>query len=341
MRGLNKILAYLITVLLLAGCTAQPGTQTDSRTPTLQPATATTGAKNTATPPVASQTPSPYPTTTHTPTPFVPTETPTYEPDLSGTATVQAVVTAYPPQIRTSYPSPDQKWRAEVVVYNECPQTIADSEAMMDRNSYEALKLINLTDGSERVVEDELLYCGGIGAGGLDGLFWSANSRYFYYTDAAFGMPDGCGAFWQRPTWRLDVTTFNSEGRSGTLSPNHDLIAGWSANEIVVWEINSDQTTHLAAAGSEGSIIGLAWSPDEQAIAYLQMVMDPASDCLPAGKTRVVRVDLSSGKQEVVLVADAPGYDGISWDTPDSLQLSDLQGNIWRYNFVTHEVTQA
>jgi len=132
---------------------------------------------------------------------------------LSEIAIIQTVAASYPAKSRSSYPSPDQKWRADVVVYNECTQTMADT------NSYEVLKLIDLSNGSEKIIENELINCGGIGASGLDGLFWSANSRYFYYTDAAVGVPDGGCLNWQRPITRLDVTTLKTDDRTGYVSP--------------------------------------------------------------------------------------------------------------------------
>ena len=52
-------------------------------------------------------------------------------------------------------------------------------------NAYEVLKIAPWT------VETQLLYCGGIGASGLEGKFWSPDSRFFYYTNAREGWPDG------------------------------------------------------------------------------------------------------------------------------------------------------
>jgi hypothetical protein len=58
------------------------------------------------------------------------------------------------------------------------------------------------------------------------------------------------------------------------------------------------------------------------------------------GKTSVVRLDLSSLKQIVALIADSPGYSSVNWDTPNRIRLFDLQGGQWRYNFVTQELTK-
>lgn len=318
---------------LLAGCIPAE-TTLPTMTLTGQPASTTTRPSDTATPVIPTLTPTLHPSATSTPIFTPPSETPSDTPTPSSTDLLQTMVASYPAKISSSYPSTDQKWRVEVVVYNECTQD------MSDPNSYEALKLVDLTSGAETLIEDQLLYCGGIGAGGLAGLFWSPNSRYFYYSDAAFGRPDGGCFGWQTPISRLDVTTHMTEGRTGQISPDHTTITAWSEKDIVIWQVNSDKAAHVPAAGSAGAIIALAWEPDRQSFVYLQMDYDPANACMPVGNTSVVRVDLPDFRQTVLFTADAPGYDGVSWDAQNSIRLSTLQGEIWSYNFVTKELTQ-
>ncbi len=116
---------------------------------------------------------------------------------------VTAIMTASPPRTYATYPSPDGEWRIEIVIH-DCVRVEDETEA----KAYEELRLIHTHDGVERVIQDQLRYCGGLGAFGLDGLRWSADSRYFFFTDAREGQPDGVppGAKpWQRPIFRLDV----------------------------------------------------------------------------------------------------------------------------------------
>lgn len=266
--------------------------------------------------------------------PAVPTQ-PTFTPATSGTDAVETVVATNQPKVRASYPSPDGKWQVDVTVYNEC------TENNHQTPSYEELVLVDLASGSQSPFEGELLNCGGIGAGGLDGLFWSANSRYFYYSTAAFSSPDGCAFGWTRPITRLEVDTMVTEYRTGIVSPDHSLITSWGGNTITVWEVESDQETELDTADPAGSVIGLAWAPDGKGFVYLENEPGDTDMCIPSGKSTVVRVDLPSYTQQVLLTADASGYDGVGWDQPDSIRLSDLQGNQWRYNLVTRELTQG
>ena len=118
-------------------------------------------------------------------------------------AEVTAIMTASPPRIYATYPSPNNQWRIEIVIH-DCVRTGDDQEA----KAYEALKLIRSRDGTEMAVQDQLRYCGGLGAFGLDGLRWSADSRYFFFTDAREGQPDGAPPgteTWKPPVYRLDA----------------------------------------------------------------------------------------------------------------------------------------
>lgn len=65
----------------------------------------------------------------------------------------------------------------------------------VEENAYEQLKLIQIDNSVAKIVDNQLRSCGGLGAFGLAGLFWSPNSSYFYYTNAREGVPDGCG-YW-------------------------------------------------------------------------------------------------------------------------------------------------
>ena len=85
------------------------------------------------------------------------------------------------------------------------------------------------------MVFSQLISCGGLGAYGLAGSFWSGTSRFYYFTNAAHGVPDGCG-YWLPPLLRLDLTDWSiTDLGSGTLSPNRlrmASLAGWRAGDL-------------------------------------------------------------------------------------------------------------
>jgi len=312
------ILALLaLFLVLMAGCVplaAPLETSTPSLVTTLQ----RPGLKGTEVATTATL----KPTVSATAIPTRITETPTVTPDIAAT-----VVAIQQPRLYGSYPSPDGKWRAEVVIY-ECVKT-----GGVDESAYEQLKLVQVTNGDERTADDQLQYCGGLGAFGLAGLFWSPNSRYFYYTYAREGVPDGCG-YWERPIIRLDITSLDKEYLgAGPRSPDGGKIATWQGRELVVWNINDDEIARVPAI-AEAETGPIAWSPDSQALVYVQF----ASYCPLSGKSYVVHLDLLQLKQTLLLESEKPTFGNVSWNVPNELALFDENGKQWIYSFATQQL---
>lgn len=147
------------------------------------------------------------------------TRLPMPTPDPTTQAIIAAVRGSSQPA-STAYASPDGAWR--VVLANFACTPVGEQ----DIYAYETVSLV-ATDGAATVVDGQLINCGGLGAYGFDGLFWSAESRYFYYTTAREGVPDGCGD-WQPPLRRVDVAANASKDVSGTdPSPDAAALAAW------------------------------------------------------------------------------------------------------------------
>src|SRR5687767_12189962 len=94
---------------------------------------------------------------TATRTPRPPTKTPSPTPDFeaTGTAIVNAVMTASPPRLHGSYPSPDHQWRVEILIY-DCVQ-VAGS---VDLHAYEQLNLIEVSSGDTEEIDTQFQSCG-------------------------------------------------------------------------------------------------------------------------------------------------------------------------------------
>jgi hypothetical protein len=141
---------------------------------------------------------------------------------------VETIIASQKPKISLPLLSPDGEWRAEVAIYDCIP--FGD----MGEYALEQLKLVQVSKGVEKVADSQLLACGGLGAFGFEGLFWSLNSRFFYYTDASEGVPDGCG-YWVKPVLRLDTTSLTVESLGGGLpSPDGMKLATWQGRELVI-----------------------------------------------------------------------------------------------------------
>jgi hypothetical protein len=336
----------LILILLTTACNSKVVSQraTTTATPTITklPALISTDL------PKATSTVKP--TTMTSPTPGHATETPTLTPSLTSspgtetptpisdfdattTAIVKAVIGTSQPRRYTAYLSPDQKWRTEIIIY-DCVQLDGG-----DKNAYEQLKLIQMSNGTEQVIDSQLQYCSGIGAYGLGGLFWSPNSRYFYYTDAREGVPDGGCWHWERSIYQLDVVTQKTVLLGGgPLSRDKTRLAIWQAEDLVIWDLDKGELGRVAAA-IPGVMIGpISWSPDSQSLAYLQA--ESPSGCLPSDKSYLIRFDISNLEQNILLESETPIFINLIWDIPNRIKLTDEQGKKWQYNLVTKELKQ-
>ena len=136
-----------------------------------------------------------------------------------------------------SYLSPDGAWRVDVVIY-DC--TLVDPESEQE-DSLEQLILVSVAEDSQTLLDTQLLTCGGLGAAGFEGLFWTPDGSYFYYTGAREGVPDGCG-FWERSMDRFNIIHRHSEHvGGGPISPDRSKVATWFDHDLTLWNLNGDR----------------------------------------------------------------------------------------------------
>ena len=325
----KRIGAILLLNIFLLACRASA--------PAGRPATTTATAAPTAALTVQpTQTSTPAATATVTPElalTAIPTRAPTRTPRPTATADIAATVVALsPPELHDTYLSPNGEWRAEIIIY---PCVQLDD---VNVNAYEQLILVRIGTGDEEVVDSQLQSCGGLGAAGLDGLFWSPNSRYFYFTTAREGFPDGCG-YWEPPIFRLDVRdqSIASLG-GGTLSPDGTKLATWQAEDLVVWNVDEgDEVGRAAVLVPDAGLGPIAWSPDSSALLYIQV----SAYCPLAGASYLVRHDLPDLEPQLLLESDAPTFGGAAWSAADEIRLFDENGDEWHYEVATGELNRS
>jgi len=207
-----------------------------------------------------------------------------------------------------------------------------------DENALEQLHLVNLVTGDERLVDMQLQYCGGLGAYGFEGRFWSPDSKYFYYTTARQGVPDGCG-FWEPPLSRIDLVNLSTEFLGmGTQSPDGEKIATWdtSFKELVIRDVNDGELARFPAFSSDAGIGPITWLPDSQSFVYLQV----NSWCPLAGKSYLVRVDLLNSTQTLLLESEKPAFSRVESVASDEIKLFEENGKEWRFNLLSKVLTQ-
>ena len=307
-----RLLSVFLFACLAAGCGA-PATTPAPTEPTVPAATATPSiaAQATATsrPSATARASLPPPTATA---------------DVAAT-----VIAAQTPRTETPLVSPDGRWRAEAAVY-DCAQVGDQGEI-----AYEELRLIEVAARVETAADSQTIYCGGVGAFGLATLYWSANSRYLYYTDARQGQPDGCG-YWAGSVKRLDTTDMTLEALGGAVrSPDESMLAAWQGVDLVVWDVEAGDEVSRAQADESAGILGpIVWSPDSGSLVYLQVT----SFCPVSGSSTVTQVDPQDGSAVVLVASEAPTFGSVAWDAQGALRLTDEHGDAWRYDFASGEV---
>lgn len=252
--------------------------------------------------------------------------TPAPEPTMTGSAAdsgtnleagIEALLRAgFQPRILARYPSPDVRTEAQVLVY-DCTTVVEGQE-----NALDVLRIVNL-ENQETIqeIDSQLQYCGALGGYGLGGLFWSPSGRFFYYTDAREGTPDGCG-YWTRPISRFDTASSTTQDLGGgPQSGDGSRLATWQNGELVVWEIDGEEVGRVAAAVPEHALGPIVWSPDNQSLVYLQA----DQFCVPNQSTLVL-VNPADMSSQVLLTSESPAYQDVAWYGPDQLVLADGQG---------------
>jgi len=261
------------------------------------------------------------------------TTTPPAEPSPADTEAATPAATATPdlaaavmrveaPRILGTFPSPDGTKTAEVLVY-DC---VASGGEVL---AYDVLRLKQVGRTGSIDVATQLQYCEGLGAHGLQGLFWSPNSRYFYFTDAREGGPDGGCAVWFGSKARFDGETGQVEQLGGAVpSPDGLRLAAWIRDGLAVWSID-EPSPMVFTVDLEGTSPGqIAWSPDGTAVATVLM----ADPCPPWGRSTVLLHSLADGSSRILLESDAPAIGGVEWADGGRLRLIDADGAAWTFD---------
>jgi hypothetical protein len=295
-----------------------PGAGTDVPVPSVTPSQAATASA--AASPTAASPQAPIPTV-----------------DATATAIVQSLVAAVQPRLLKAFPSPDGKWRAEVSTY-PCTKIVPGET---QENAFDILRLTRLKDRQAFSAWSQLQFCGGLGAFGLGGIKWSPDGRFFYFTDAREGVPDGGGFYgWYKNVFRFDTSTVQTEYLgAGPFSPDGKWIAvvrtelqgGCHPGGLAVLDLNGQVLAEYPfdVPAEACGFSYLSWSPDGQALAYtLAICSSSGTDC----RSALYQVDLRNGHgaRQVLLENQPAQFVNIAWNTADRLELWSSDGH-WLY----------
>ena len=242
-----------------------------------------------------------------------------------------AVMASSTPQIIDTYSSPDGQFLAQVVRY-DCVQVSNEGE-----NAYEQLKLVQEKYGSEKVVNDQLQFCGGIGAYGLGGLFWSPGGRYFYYTASKYGVPDGdfC-ELWVRDMFRVDAISgiVDCTPGMGELMADDKTMIIPGKGEFILWDLDTGEMERIPYKVPDAHLISYQLSPARNSLVYIQ-----TENCAGfPGKSYLVILDFAILKQTLLLEIENPPLVSVTWETSQMLTLWESGPIALQYDLVTDEL---
>jgi hypothetical protein len=256
-------------------------------------------------------------------------------PDQTATAQIlaSAVVAVSKPEIIESYLSPDYQFQAEVIQY-DCVLVGGEFE-----NAYKQLKIVKVDDGKEIATAEQLNDCDGGEDYGLGGLFWSPNSRYFYYSYSI-----GYVADWDiceytdfiQDMSRVDVTTSLIEVTPGwgeLLADGKTMIIP-GKGEFILWDLDKGKIGNALYLISDTRLLTYQISSDRNSLVYLL-----AENCLGSpGKTYLVLWDISLSQHTLRLEVETPPLINITWDNPGELTLWYADSTQRQFNLATGEV---
>jgi hypothetical protein len=252
---------------------------------------------------------------------------------ISGTPTPDLpslVMSLAEPVILGSFPSPDGSMTAEVTVF-DCV-TLDSGETI----AYDVLEIVEADGGTRSVAASQLQYCGGLGAYGLQGIGWSPSSRYFYFTDARTGVPDGgCGP-WPGSKLRVDVRDGEVQAMGGAVaSPDGSMFASLVGEDLEIWPIDAAEVVRFPSAVPGAANGPIGWSPDGQSLVYIQT----AEACPPWGTSTVVLHRLGASGSQVIVESEEPAFIQAEWVEAGRLRLLDAAGGAWTYDLATDHLT--
>ena len=252
---------------------------------------------------------------------------PTDSPDIAATLSAGS-----PTEILQIFQSPDKKWEIRIEKI-DCQKI-----GKLDEISLEELILRDQLTGVETQIYSQLINCGGVGAFGIGGSFWSKNSRYFYFTDAREGVPDGCCEyFWNQPIARLDIQENKIKDLGiGAYSPDHYRLATWLNDGLTIWDLEQEFETQFALFDDQMGVADIVWSPDNTSLVYLQV-----DSLFDTKKSRLVFLNLEKSNQFELSTEDFPVFTDVVWTVSVQLFLTTPDGQKWVYTLSTKNLSNG
>lgn len=289
--------------------------------------------------------------------PTPPTVTP-LDPTLSVTEIFQATQTPAQTPTETQRPTPDPLVSVVSQWSSASPDGLWLARGIFTtpKESDQAGKTYASVHAGKRNVEEWTLFEGWLGEGlghtTPQALYWSPDSRYFYYTDRP--VVEGCKALPVNGSNLIRVDMQNGairellppQATNLALSPDDTRLAyiAQGSLNLVIRELSTSQERTLDLdPGWDFDAGGIVWSPDGSALA-LTLANQPCAGATPtsgpyAASTTILTVDATSLAFQIVLEGDVARRVTGAWKTPNQIELKDPAGNPWVLDSVNGKTT--
>lgn len=214
--------------------------------------------------------------------------------------------------------------------------------------SYYTQLKVSRTDGSVTWTIADAWSHFGLGYTAPRPFHWSQDGHYLYFTNEP--VPDGCVVFVNGSD--LQQVDLNSgrvkeivppKARWLSVSPDEKNVAYiyWNGNalDVILHDLATarERTANLVT-GENVQAGNIIWSPDAQAL-MLTVAIRPCTGKW-ADSTSIVRVDISTLKQTILIREDKRLFTTDQWSATDKVLLRDADGQSWWMDTATGQVTK-
>ncbi|MBI3242698.1 MAG: hypothetical protein HYZ49_10440 [Chloroflexi bacterium] len=176
---------------------------------------------------------------------------------------------------------------------------------------------------------------------------WSPEGRYLYFTNPLYGIGGYILFFGGSDLQQADLKT----GLVKEILPNMDCLCAMSLSpdgstvayipgveqlELVLHDVASGAEQRVPIDVDHHQAGGIIWSPDGGLLMYTMAVGNPDSEAYS-----VVKVDVATMSQTVLIQDDDRLLQTILWPVTDTVWLNDASGSAWRMDTESGALTKA
>lgn len=165
--------------------------------------------------------------------------------------------------------------------------------------SYERIDGYDHQTQTHFLIAEQSIYCGGLGAFGLEIQYWTQDEEWLYYTDAREGQPDGTmDTDWLPTLWQYHIPTASRTylGQA-KFSTDRRFLVAWNPLPIRVYTVDSAIPITFTPMIANLAVVDILWMPTAKGFFYIQSEFPIRSET----RSSAVYVDLTTQTQQLII----------------------------------------